>query len=519
MISFAQAASSAARQVHAYLREYSQVAHLPVPTLANLESLYRVLLNSSAPTAHGQAAMRYLDYAAAAARSQWTQFKPSYIAAGLILLAAVAMLAVAALPVLLGCRTTLFTEATTLCRLFYLLPVCTVEAMRMPCCSAVMASITVAAARSFVPFSNSLVLGELQVVTVLAAVGLFVASGAALSRIVAVHTRVAETYYRLPSLAAPSTLARCLWVLVASALLPATTVQPPSTDTGATLEPPPLFLRGKRFRRAPTIIVLACMTLSLLLPWTFARIVATGMFAAFGAILMRMHWSFLDQPYSDQPDHSSVTSATQWQQLTLTATTRAVLLTIALSVGALSSCYALSCLGGIDRIGANPFVKAAATTSAPSTDATSMHPLAVAAPALVVTSILAAQIDRSARRVVRLPATVRRFGAHVPVWKVLGDSLLYLKQLGGVFAWLLPDRRLLLVLLELDSYDDELQQAEAHSHHMPNSVRALVLCSCVESLQNSSTLGELTFQTCIRRLRPASPAPTADNVLHTGRCR
>jgi hypothetical protein len=484
MHSFAFAASSAARQVHTYLTEYSKVAHLPATTMADLAALFVEIQQSTTPTAHGQAAGRYLQYAAAAARAKWTQFKPGRIASGLSILAAVAALAAAAVPVLIRSRTTFFAETNSLSRLFYLLPTCTVDAMRLPFGSAALASMLIAAARCLVPFSNSLVLGELQVVTLLSAVGVAVAAGAAMSRIAALHTRVAEVYYTLPSFASPFTLARYWCSLVALALAPAASAPQPPGSTGAAMlsstaepganfvaEPAPMRLRGKRFRSAPLIIALACMVLSLWLPWTFTRIAATAIFAAFVAILMRMHWSFLD------PTHA--TPATQWQQLTLQATTRAGLFTAALAVCALGSCYGLSRFGGIDRTGANPFDKAAEATNAPLPNAPRLHPLAIAAPALMATSVLATQIDRAAQRVVRLPATVRRFGSHVPVWKVLGDALLYLKGLGGVFTWLLPDRRLLLVLLELDAYDDELQQAEANSHHMPTLVCDQHLHDCL----------------------------------------
>ena len=463
--SFAHAASCAAHQVHTYLQRYARVATLPTAALDSLQRAHVTLAEALSPHAHARQALAYLDEAAAIARGQWTQFRPAAIAAGLVVLGATAALCLALLPVLLRYRGALFAHTTALSRAFHLRPAGpAVAAASRSLGGAAALAFLLATLRAAIPFSNSLVLGELQAVTLLAASVTLVAGGGALSRSLAVHRAVAAAYYALPPHTSPKTALQRAWALLAAALpLRARRRRAPQSAAGGAFEEPVAApLRGKRFRRAPTLVAVACLLAATLLPNPVVRVQAMAACGGAAAALLRLQWAFVD-PARTAP------SATR-EPLTLQATIRAALLIAATAAAALGACYGLSHFGGIDRIGANPFDKAAAPAAAP---ATRPPPWAVALPALVATSVLAAQLDTAARRIVRTPATVQRFGMHVPFWKALGDALLYVKSLGGLFAWLLPDRRMLLWLLELDTLDDEGQTHEAQLYHTPPGVRLL----------------------------------------------
>jgi hypothetical protein len=476
--SYARAVSSSARQVHAYLRKYATVASLPRDTMKALEAAYSEAAGTAQDSLqHACAALAYHDAAAAAARTQWTQFRPGRIAAGLALLAVAWSIMPLAYIFVSQQRLRCHVCVARVSRAFFLRPPPPHTESHVLALS-VIAAAALVGARAFIPFSNSLILGELQVTTFLMAAGVLVATGAALSRVLAVHRRVVVRSYAIPKLAAPQAALRWTWLLLEAALRPARAPRRPSGPAPpqgppSHVEPAAAALAGKRLRTEPIVYMLACLGAALLLPWFHVRVGYAVCFGGAAFFVARTHWAFLDP--------ARVASADSWQAAGVPRTARAALRLLAYCATALLSCYGLSRYGGVDRIGANPFDKAtsASPVAAPVPEYT--PPWLIAAPALLVCSVLAAQADAAARRVVALPATVRRFGVHVPWRKALGDAVLHLRSWGGVFAWLFDDRRMLMMLLELDALDDEDLDDEAETHHTPEVVREPGVL-CVESM-------------------------------------
>jgi hypothetical protein len=472
LATYGHAVSSATQQVHTYLTAYARVARLPQATLEALNSAYAAAADTLDPLSHTHAALAYLSVAAKAARTQWTQFRPLSIIAGLVALAVTALVATSSYAMALQYRNRLFSSTAAVSRAFFLLPpIHAPSGLALPPPVAAIAALV--AMRAAIPFSNSLILGELQVTTFLIATGITIAAAAAISRVLAVHDVVANKCYTSPTLSSPPTSLLATLLLAVSALQSAGQMvrgEPLATeDDTSVVEPDAVAFHGKRFRKLPTAVAFTLLIFALLLPYFPLRLVAVVMFGGALFALVRMHWVFVDPCRKGSATMS-------WQKTSLQRTSLAVLQLAAYTVIALWSCYALDHYGGIDRIGANPFDKGDATAGSPPAPTTPTAPWAVAAPLLLIASLLAALLDRAARRIVSLPATVRKFGMHVPWAKALGDMLLYLKSCGGLLAWFLPDRRMLLILLELDTLDDEWQHEEAMHHHAVHEVRRCPLC-------------------------------------------
>jgi hypothetical protein len=502
--SYAHAVSCSAQQAQTYFLQYARVARLPHDTQAALAAAHATVegtaesvSNSSTNGAlsHAQAALAYHAVAADAARTQWTQFRPGRIFGGLALLA-IALVATGALTgAAVHYRNYSFAVTSRIVRAFFLEP--PVPWPRVLSISRPVAiCLGLVVVRAAVPFSNSLILGELQVTAFLVATGVLVAAAAALSRIAAVHQRVEERCYtatnggtsaerKLPMYRTPAAAFRWLMVLVTEALVPLQrsaqrrrssngsryAAELPNGSAADVQEPEAIDRRRKRMRLSPYLVASSSLLTGLTAHWLGVRVIYSGLAAAALFFLMRFHWNIKDVARR-ATGHTLQTAG-------LVDTSRAALRTLALAAAALIACVVLSATGGIDRIGANPFDKAnaSAATAGTGTPAAQpsevrVSPWLVAAPAVAVCSIVAMQLDKAARRIVAMPGAAYAYGVHVPWRNKLGDWLLHTRASGGLVAALMPTNRLLLMLLDLDADDELAAEAEARDHHMPEGVRA-----------------------------------------------
>ena len=412
-------------------------------------------------------ALQYHAAVAEVARTEWTQFKPARIAAGLALQAIAAALAVATCALLLSKRQSCFAEIITIQRRF--------QGQAVPELAShgtdwapLLTAAGLIAVRASIPFSNSLILGELQATTLLMAVAVVLAGGAALSRLMA-HVRScgAHMYGTLFAALSAWEQLQLVWLLVQDAILRrrALEMRAPPEATDAFPEPEHVDNAPyQRMRWRPVLIAVGMAGTSLLMPRTAGlRYGAWALHTTALLLLMRMMWLFLKTKRVFRGTRDQA-----WLCMLPRGTVRNTLQLAGLVGTALASVYALAQLGGIDRIGANPFHKAPGTDDSTQTTAVSsgraLQPWLILLPVLALCSLLSFQLDALSRRITTQPGTVQRFGAHVPWRRVLGDALIAAAASGSVARVLLPPWRWLRALVELDIEDDNAQVWEALDH-------------------------------------------------------
>lgn len=465
---YARELARSGQQVQRYLHEYRRVARLPAAAVSALDASFAKLSNASTSLPHDlvQAALQYHADVANLARTEWTQFKPVRIAAGLALQALAAAFAMA-ICALLALRARMrYAQVLAISCRFHGQPM--PEAASNSMMTAPLATaMGLVVARASVPFSNSLILGELQVTAFLMATCVLAAGGAALSRLQALlRASVARTHPgQFVTLSAWEQL-RLAGIMAWDAVsLPSCCMAPRSRSAEGVVPEPEHHESGPytQLRWRPVLLAVGAACAALLLPRAGAlRWAAWGCQFAIVAVLARVMWlvaAYKRLFAGAQQQH--------WLMLMPHCAAHKTVQLAALVASALAAIYVLAHVGGVDRIGANPFQKSAGAsdTGASSAAASAVQPWLLLAPVALGCSILAHRMDALSRRVAAQPAMLARFGVHVPWRLALGDALLALSAAGALGRALLPQGLLLRILVELDMRDDEAQADEAQDHH------------------------------------------------------